>query len=128
MKSYTDLRLKCYKLGMEPLEIKNDKMLNIIYYLLKILDFDLTSNNLFPFAYDYNCDVSKCSNIFKPLNDINTGDITEIINNFIAEKGNGISDLFTTLSDGEMSVKNIAAFGKVDNIVFESLVQILLEL
>jgi len=120
-KNEIDIKYQCYKLGMEPIHIKNSKMLKNIYYLLKMLNYDLKSDHLIPLAYDYDCDISKCSKHFSSFNDIHSGDITEIINQFKREFGNAISSLFSaTQLEGDMII-NLAAFGKEENIVFENL-------
>lgn len=121
-KGYFDLRYSCNKLGMEPMEIKNDLMLNKLFHLLKIFNYDLESDTVIPIAYDYNCDVSKCAGLFKPLNDIESGDITDLIKSFIKDNGNNINYLFNAGMDGDSnSVLNIAAFGKLNNIIFDKL-------
>jgi len=122
-KSYLDLRYKCNLLGLEPFEIKNDIMLNNIFNLLKLLKYDLSTDTIIPIAYDYNCDVSKCSGLFKPINDINSGDISDLIAAFIKENGGkDINYLFSAgLSGDPNNVKNIAAIGKLNNIVYEKL-------
>jgi len=122
-KGYLDLRYKCNQLGLEPMEIKNDDMIYKIYNLLKILKYDLNTDTIIPIAYDYNCDVSKCANLFKPLNDINSGDISDIISSFIKDNGGkDINYLFNSgLNNDPNNIKNIAAFGKLNNIIYDKL-------
>ena len=121
-RGYLDIRYKCNLLGLEPLEIKNDKMINTIYNLLRILKYDLNTDIIIPLAYDYNCDVSKCANLFKPFNDINSGDITDLLNSFIKENGKNINYLFSSGFSGDPNIiRNVAAFGKLNNVIFEKL-------
>jgi len=122
-KSFLDLRYKCNQLGLEPMEIKNDAMLNKIFNLLKLFKYDLSTETIIPIAYDYNCDVSKCSNLFKPFNDINSGDISDLITSFVKfNGGKDINYLFSSGMGGDPNnVKNIAAFGKLNNIIYDKL-------
>lgn len=121
-RNYLDIRYKCNVLGLEPLEIKNDKMLSIVYNLLKILKYDLNSDTIIPLAYDYNCDVSKCANLFKPFNDINSGDISDLLSAFIKNNGLDINYLFNSgINNDPSSIKNIAAFGRLNNIIYDKL-------
>jgi hypothetical protein len=121
-KNHEDLKFKCYELGMEPLEIKNEKMIKNIYHLLKLFKYDLNSEYIIPIAYDYNCEVSKCSKIYKSLNDVNSGDVSDFIQKLNEESGSTFSNLFSGVSNLSDNSFNIAAFGKTGHIVFEKLV------
>lgn len=120
-KNHEDLKYKCYELGMEPLEIKNLKTLKNIYNLLKLFKYDLNSEYIIPIAYDYNCEISKCSKIYKSLNDENSGDISDFIQKLNEENGSTLSNLFSGVTRISDNSYNIAAFGKTGNIVFEKL-------
>lgn len=120
--SYLDIRAKCASIGMEALEIKNVKMLNIVFNLLKIQEYNLDGKFLIPIAYDYNCDISQCSKIFKSLNDNISEDITDIINQFKIDNGSTINYIFSsglTLDIG--TIENMAGFGHMNNISYNKL-------
>ena len=82
IRKFKDIRLECAKLGLEPIQIKNLKMLKIIYYLLHKMKYNLNINSIIPLAYDYNCDFAKCSGLYKSLNDENSSEINDLLTIF----------------------------------------------
>ena len=77
-----DIRMKCAKKGLEPIQIKNLKMLENIHFLLLKMGYNLKDNMIIPLGYDYNCDLAKCSGLYKSLNDEHSPELNEIISNF----------------------------------------------
>jgi hypothetical protein len=122
--SYQDIRYQCNLLGLEPFEIKNEYSLRTIFSLLKLLSYDLNSQGLIPIAYDYSCETSNCSSDFRSLNENYSQNVKEILNQFIKENESSINSLFRNSEAYELfnnDMKNIAAFGKNGNIVYEKL-------
>lgn len=127
IKTYNDIRNICYSIGLEPIEITNLQILETIHTLIHILGFDISNNNnIIPFAYDYTCSNNvKCTNHqYNSLNSDLSPDITSIINEYISiQNTNNI--LINTLYNDNHHIHhyshNIAAFGKVDNVVYETL-------
>jgi len=91
--NYQDIRMFCAKEGLEPIHIKNMKMLKNIYFLLLKMNYNLKDQIIFPLAYDYNCDFAKCSGKYKSLNDDNSHDINDLLSGF-----KGDSELQTLVS------------------------------
>ena len=81
-KNYKDIRAECAQLGLEPIQIKNLRILKIVHYLLKKLKYNLKENVIIPIGYDYNCDISKCSGNYKSLNDENSYEINQFLESF----------------------------------------------
>ena len=81
-RKYIDIRTECAKLGLEPIEIKNYRMVKIIYYLLKKFKYDLNKVFIVPIATDYDCYFNKCSGVYRSLNDDNTIGINKFIESF----------------------------------------------
>jgi hypothetical protein len=93
IKKYTDIRKECAKIGLEPLQFKSLRMIKIVHYLLRKQKYNLKDKLIVPLAYDYNCDVSKCSGKYKSLNDENSFDINDYLKQLTV--GGGVSNLLS---------------------------------
>jgi hypothetical protein len=117
VKNFKDIRLACAKLGLEPIQIKNIKMLKIIFSLLYKMSFNLNDSKIIPLAYDYNCDFAKCSGLFKSLNDENSSEINELLTLF----AHNDKKMFITkniFEDNGQIIKNVAAIGLINSVVY----------
>jgi hypothetical protein len=114
--TFKDLYSKCASIGLEPINIKNVSMINIIYNILKFLGYNLNTDKVIPLAYDFGCDQSKCSGKFQAFTSDKLNDINDIIDKFIKYKGEGIKQIFDSNNDDDDIITNTSAFGINDNI------------
>lgn len=125
IKNYKDVRLMCNKIGLEPIEVKNYKMLKQIIRLLKENNYNLNdhSGNFAPIGYDYSCDHSTCSKLFRSFNSRKSGDVNDLFSIYKKEMtSNVLLNFFNgydpTLED---DVKNSAGLGSNYRIEFGKL-------
>jgi len=122
VKNLNDVRLMCNKIGLEPIEIKNIKMLEIIVNLLKKHNFDFGYSNIIPLGYDYSCDVANCSKIYRSFNEIKSGDLNDIFKVFEKKnKGSAISNIFEKTDPDSDQIVNMAGLGKNIQITYQKI-------
>ena len=116
-----DIRYQCYKLGFDAIDIKNQKIFNSLYEVLRILNYNMESKNVVPVGYDFNCDKGKCTKNYKSINNDEV-EISDYVTNFSKRHGGEISYLFTNrdLKDA-FDIHNLVAFGRIKNVTFEKL-------
>lgn len=122
IRTLANLKDICYEIGMEPIEIKSGKMLHKIFNLIKIAGFDLFDDHVVPFAYDYSCEMGKCSHNYKSINSQASTSITENINDFIKfqnKKNFLLNSLYNNFSFDSSS--NDFAFFSKNNAIYSSL-------
>jgi hypothetical protein len=115
IKNYKDVRLMCNKIGMEPIEVKNYKMLKQIIRLLKDNNYNLNdhSGHFVPIGYDYSCDHSTCSKLYRSFSSRKSGNINDLFNIYKKEMTSNVLLNFFNGYDptSEDEVKNSAGLG-----------------
>ena len=63
-----DVGFECAKIGLRPLEMKNQRIIARSKNLINYLGYDMEAAQVIPFGYDFGCDVNECRRQFRSFN------------------------------------------------------------
>lgn len=92
VRDYMDVREVCAKIGLEPIQISNEKLLPAIAQVLKSLGYTLQGRKVVPLGFDYSCETGTCLGNFNSFNDRNTIPINTFTNAIPAGAGSTFMD------------------------------------
>ena len=71
-KDISDLRMECAKLGLEVVQINSEEQMFSIKRYLIDLGVSLNTQFAIPLFYDYSCQMAKCNQQYRSINDANS--------------------------------------------------------
>ena len=76
IKNLKDVQYECAKIGLEPIEIKQESQIATISSYIEDMEINLKSGAIIPLGFDYGCSVAGCHNRFHSFNSEKSKDFT----------------------------------------------------